>query len=230
MQQFITPAAKRQDGFTVVELMIATLVSSIILLVITYGVVHFTNTYYKGINSSATQAVAQAASDAVSQSIQFNATGTVSPSLIPATANDYIFCAGTQIFLYTPGVKLTAAPGPGAWGLYELDNPSANCTLPGSTTGGTELLGSNMRLSDISLSPVGASNVWQLSLRIAYGDPDLLCRTSIAGVAKGSCAVGATSYTAADLITGNDVTCKSQTGSQFCSVAQLNTAIGQRIT
>jgi len=51
-----------QSGFTLVELMIATMVFSVILLVITYGVVRFTNSYYKGLNSSTTNSAGTRAS------------------------------------------------------------------------------------------------------------------------------------------------------------------------
>lgn len=44
-----------QEGFTVVELMIATLVFSVILTVITMGVLSFRNRYYKAVNASTTQ-------------------------------------------------------------------------------------------------------------------------------------------------------------------------------
>jgi len=213
-----------QSGFTIVELMIATLVSSVILIVITFGIVKFTHDYYRGINSSNTQATTQNAIDVIAHSIQFNATGTVATD-----GSQGIFCAGTQVFLYTMGKQLTTTPSAANWGLYQLNNPSANCVIPGSTTGGTELLGKNMRLTYINLTQQGSTNVWNLELHVAYGDPDLLCRASITGTAKGSCASGATAYTTTDVIQGNDVECKSQIGSEFCSIAYLTTAIGQRI-
>ena len=49
-----------QSGFTIVELMIATLVFAMVLLVITVGVMSFTRAYYRGINQSNTQRVARA--------------------------------------------------------------------------------------------------------------------------------------------------------------------------
>jgi prepilin-type N-terminal cleavage/methylation domain-containing protein len=213
-----------QAGFTVVELMIATVVSSIILLVITFGIVHFSNDYYKGINVSTTQATTQNAIDAVTQAIQFNSTGTVGTD-----GTEGFFCAGTKVFLYTLGKQFTTTPSVSNWGLYSLNNPSPNCVIPGSTTGGTELLAKNMRLTYVNLAQNGTSGVWSLELQVAYGDPDLLCRKSITGNTKGSCDKTATDYTSTDLISGNDVECRTRIGSQFCSVVDLSTAIGQRI-
>jgi prepilin-type N-terminal cleavage/methylation domain-containing protein len=215
-----------QSGFTIVELMIATIVSSVILLVITYGIVHFTNDYYHGINASNTQATAQNAIDSVAHAIEFNAGTTTGVDGITSSG---VFCAGTQIFLYTAGKQLTAAPNATNWGLYQLNNPSANCVMPPDTSGGTELLGTNMRLAYIKLEQQSGTNVWNVDMRVAYGDPDLLCRKSITGTTKGSCQPGATAYQTSDTLQGNDVTCKTQTGSQFCSISHLSTSVGQRI-
>jgi prepilin-type N-terminal cleavage/methylation domain-containing protein len=224
MKYTATPTGHDQSGFTIIELMIATVVSSLILLVITFGIIFFTNGYYKGINNSTTQATAQNAIDVITQSIEFNSSGTVATD-----GTQGIFCAGTQVFLYTLGKALTGAPSAANWGLYQLNNPSSNCTIPGSTAGGTELLSTNMRLTNINLAQQGVTNGWQVDVRIAYGDPDLLCRSSISGAAKGSCARGAVNYTVGDIVSGTDVICKLQIGSQFCSIADLSTAIGQRI-
>lgn len=213
-----------QSGFTIVELMIATVVSTLILVVITVGIVRFTSDYYKGVNASSTQTTTQNAIDAVAQAIQFNASGTV-----PTDGTQGIFCAGSQVFLYTMGKALGGTPSVANWGLYQLNNPSANCVIPADTSGGTELLGPNMRLSVMNLAQVGSSDVWQLDIRVAYGDADLLCRTSITGGSQGSCSAGATDYGASDIVQGSDVTCKIRTGSQFCSVVHLSTAIGQRV-
>jgi prepilin-type N-terminal cleavage/methylation domain-containing protein len=215
-----------QSGFTIVELMIATVISTVLLLVITFGVVHFTNDYYKGVNSSNTQATAQNAIDVITQAVQFNASGTVATN-----GTQGIFCAGTQVFLYTLGKQLTGTPSSSNWGLYQLNNPSSNCVTPGSTAGGTELLSKYMRLTSINLSQIGATNVWNLDMRVAYGDSDLLCRPapSIPVGSQGNCQSGPAFATAAT-VSGNDVTCKITTGSQFCTVTDLTTAIGQRIT
>ncbi len=65
-------------GFTVIELMIATIVFAVILLVVTAGVLQFTRQYYKGINSSNTQAAARAIIDDMTRAIQFNG-GDINP-------------------------------------------------------------------------------------------------------------------------------------------------------
>jgi prepilin-type N-terminal cleavage/methylation domain-containing protein len=70
------PQTEKSSGFTIVELMISTLVFSVILLVVTFGIVHFTNSYYRGINGSTTQDTARTIVDSVTQAIQFSS-GTI---------------------------------------------------------------------------------------------------------------------------------------------------------
>jgi len=221
-----------QSGFTIVELMIATIVSSVILLVITVGIVRFTNDYYHGINASNTQATTQDAIDMIAHSVEFNA-GTT--SAVSDTATSGAFCAGTHLFMFTAGQQLKGAPNDTNWGLYQINNPNANCnplTLAQVTAagGGSELLGKNMRLAYLKISQQAGTNLWNVDIRVAYGDYDLLCKKSISAGTAGSCAPGSPSFASNATIQGNDVICKTQSGSQFCSVSHLTTSIGQRIS
>lgn len=224
-----------QAGFTIVELMIATLVFSVILLVITVGVMAFTNSYYKGVNSSATQNAAQSAVDDISQAIQFGGSGTVGVSA-PAAGSDGVFCAGTRLFLFSSGVQyMGATPTDGNWGLYMINNPNtASCTRTGLTAaqlaGGSELLSPRMRVADFSLGQLGASpTTWQVTLRVAYGDADLLCSVARNGNAGGCSGSGSTNLAASANFADNQMQCRSQIGSQFCSVAVLTAVAQQRL-
>jgi len=200
------------------------------LIVITVGVLHFTSSYYKGINSSTTQTTAQNAIDTISQSIQFSASGSAGTDVSPSG----VFCAGSRMFLYSLGVQYKGAtPSSTNWGLYMFPNPhTANCDTSGigSFTGGTELLASGMRVTNVSVVNVDATKkLWQVSLTIVYGDSDLLCNTKLGGGTTGGCDSAAAAYAATDTVSGDDVACKPQIGSQFCSVAALSTVAQQRI-
>jgi len=215
-----TAVRSNQAGFTIVELMVATMVSAVVVLVITFGIVHFTSDYYRGVNSSATQAATQNAIDAITQSIQFNATDTSSTN-----GTEGFFCAGSKEFIYTLGKQ----PNASVHGLYEFNRPAGNCAMPSPVpTTGTELLDSHMRLADISLQKIGTTTTWSLTIRVAYGDPDLLCSPH-QGSSTGGCASGAANYAASAVVAANDLQCKTRVGSQFCSVSALSTAIEQRV-
>lgn len=60
---------KNTAGFTIVELMIATVVFSVILILITTGIIQIGKAYYKGIIGSRTQETARKITDEVGRSI-----------------------------------------------------------------------------------------------------------------------------------------------------------------
>jgi type II secretory pathway pseudopilin PulG len=217
----------RTAGFTIVELMVATLVFMVILLIITIGVIVFSSAYYKGVNSSTTQNTARSIVDDISQAIQFSGQG-----VTPTTATTNYFCAGDKVYMYTRGTQLPTTPGSTNWGLYRGTNTAiSGCTpLASATANGAELLGPHMRLADISVTGVsGQPQLYVVTLRLAYGDSDLLCSPSLGGAATGGCQKTSPSYSPTTPWFAPDMICKSQTGSQFCAVSGLSTTVLQRL-
>ncbi len=205
-------------GFTIVELMIATLVFSVILLIITSGVIHFTTAYYKGINSSTTQNVARNIVDTVAQAIQFSGD---MPTKSPIISPTKWVCIGNQQFTYQLGGQLPTAP----YALSQISNTVCNSPSPPPPT---ELLQAHMRLAQFSVDLLPGDitgTVWTVTAKLAYGDNDLLCAPKSY---IGSCAAGAAKLSDAQLAVA-DVTCKSTTGSQFCDVAGLSTTVKRRL-
>lgn len=198
-------ADKQQAGFTIIELMIASLVFSTILVVITVGVASFTHSYYKGVRSSAVQNRTRSVVDTVAQSIEFSGTG-----ITPTGANNY-FCTGGKVFSFSLGVRYTGTVSAASRGLYQQDLPTGgSCpTVAPAPTGGRELLEPNMRVSNMVVRPVsgaGTTDMYQVVLRIAYGEDDLLINP-----------------------TGTDAACDLIAGSQFCAVSELSTIVQKRV-
>lgn len=227
-----------QAGFTIVELMIATMVFSVVIFIITAGVLTFTHSYYRGVTSSTTQNTARGIMDAISQAIQFSGKTVVETNLTTdPTADPYngFFCAGDYVYMFSLGKQLPDSPIRGDWGLYRATKPVADtcAALGGPTSDGTELLGPHMRVANISVAPASGSpagsRLYTVSIRLAYGDSDLLCSPAINGTLKGGCQKGAISYDPDDIWYASDMTCKSQTGSQFCAVSALSTTVFQRV-
>lgn len=193
------------DGFTIVELMIATLVFSTILVLITVGVLYFSRSYYASINRSTTQNTARAIVSNISQAIQFTGTAIATTA---DTGSSY-FCAGGNIYVFKPGVQYQGGTASAANpGLYVAPS-TAGCASPAgldyNNAQSQQLLGKSMRIANLSVSNVG-NQLYVISLTLAYGDDDLLSAT-----------------------TGSDVVCKSQLGSQFCAVSSLNTTVQRRL-
>lgn len=233
-------ARHREAGFTIIELTIASLVFSVVLVVLTTGIVSFSRSYYRGVNMSTTQSTARAAIDAVSQSLQFSANDPTLPKQL-GTSNNWYMCNGDKLYMYTIGKKFDVEnmAAPGNWGLYEM-TASSGCVpfdtgipSPAAARSSLELLGKNLRLAYMSVQPTPVPNTWSITITVAYGDADLLCKRSIAGVAQGSCERTAPPFAVDAIVAGDtptDVACKTQAGSQFCAVSSLTTTVQKRIS
>lgn len=224
-----------QNGFTIVELLIATMIFSLVLIVILYGVLSFTHAYYQGVNSSTTQETTRSITNTIAQAIEFSGDAITTAGTVNASANEYEFCAGGATYYYILGAEYDGAtPSLNDPGLYVY--PSS-CTWPNapSFSGGKEMLGKNMRITYLNLSEPSSpgSRLYNVSLSLAYGDNDLLCSVSH-GSGTGGCNAGAASYpdTSGTYVTGanaNDVECKQDAGYEFCAHAGLSTTVSLRV-
>ena len=211
-------SAPETPGFTIVELMIATLVFATILSIITAGVISFSNRYYKGVNASDTQNTAQTALDTITQAIQFG-TGAV----VTARLGDGFFCAGGLNFTFAKGQQYTGIAG--QRGLYV--SPDAGTCSGVQTSGGRQLLAKNMRITNLAVNPAGgATGLYSVDLTVAYGDADLLCNADT----PGDC-TGAPTHIESYFTSNNvpNVTCRSGAGSQFCAASRLKTTVQKRV-
>lgn len=229
-----------QSGFTIIELMIATLVFSIVLIVVTVGVLKFTNAYYKGVNAATVQSTARTITDKVSQAVQFgNATLVTSDdaALAPSGANAIgTFCAGGYLFAYTRGIQYAGGTASVAnAGLYmrPLAGSSSSCVKPTTSaelSGGEQLLSKGMRITDISLLREGANEIYTFHITLALtpdNGGDLLCTPNDTAIPCSSVSTEADAETKLPGIA--DVQCKAATGNEFCAVANLTTSIQKRV-
>jgi hypothetical protein len=83
-----------------------------------------------------------------------------------------------------------------------------------------EFLGENMRLARLQITPL-ASGFYSVTVRIVYGEPELLCSPGVAG----DCALKTTTT----YLNAADLGCKGFAGSQFCSASELTTTVQRRI-
>ncbi len=160
------------SGFTIVELMVATMVFSIIMLVAAGAVVRFTSNFQRGITTSTTQNTARSVVDTISQSIQFYGSGDI------RREKDAYYCIGSTSYRYILGRQLNTSQknvlveqqeglpiGCGA----DLKGLGASPANPNEQ----ELLAPNMRLAKFKIDRI-SKGVFELTVRIAYGDNDLL--------------------------------------------------------
>jgi len=218
---------KPQRGFTIIELLIATLVFAMVLMLITYGVISFTKSYLKGINQSRTQNVARNVIEGISQAVQFS--GGQVTVYVPAGGSKG-FCIDNQRYSYVTGVQLTeGTPGTNqSQRVLVLDEPG-NCggLQPQNVRAGVgsilgkEMLAPGMRLAKMNVEQVGTTPMYRIQVRVVYGDDDLLCSPS-----AGDCDNTNTTTN----LNRDDLTCKQAiSGSQYCAVSELSTTIKKRL-
>lgn len=203
-----------ETGFTIIELMISTVVFSMVLLLLTTAVINFTKSYYKGITEANTQRIARSVTESLTQTIQFNS------GVYTSIADDSGwkgFCFGNEAYVYKLGWQLT--DGPVDTTIHQTSHALLKLNVTGGCAGGTsalvlalsssytpeELLAPSMRLADLELTPL-ANGAYQLVINIAHGDDDLLSNP--------------TSITPS---------CFNQSGSQFCAVSGISTVVQKRI-
>lgn len=202
---------KNSSGFTIIELMIAASVFAVILLIVSISLVRISHIYSKGIITSRTQEVARAIMDEVTHSIRFNGGNIQSISHGPSVTSGY--CIGPRRLSVRLGKMLTETPGDHGLIADTLDVPCSSMaqaldlslSLLPPTQNPQEFLLPEMRISDLSITPLGNS-LFAVNLKIAYGVDDLL-----------------------DNPATTNPTCKQDFGRQFCTVLSLNTVIQKRL-
>ncbi|HET8670868.1 MAG TPA: prepilin-type N-terminal cleavage/methylation domain-containing protein [Candidatus Saccharimonadales bacterium] len=202
-------------GFTIMETMIATVVFGVVLLFVTTAIIQFSRVYYRGVTESNLQTTTRNIVDMIAQGIQFNG-GNITTTPAPPTAGaNYAFCVGNQQYSYSPGYMLSDSPiggEPQKYHVLVVDNV-AGCTsstasqnLNNATVSGRELLGPKMRLARMEVTNTG-TNLYKISVRVVYGDDDLL-----------------------DSPTAATAKCKTgTTGTEFCAVTDITTTVVKRV-
>lgn len=183
---------KHQEGFTILELIIATSVFSLILLIVTTGIIHIGRIYYKGITSSRTQDTTRSIVDSVSNRIQVSGNTNIQG---PYQYSDgtRVICIGTSRYSYVLDSRLSSSadqPNPltkkhALWtDVIDSSDPcfdtSAGATPPVDlkldrpTTGENdyEMLGNNMRLYKFDINH-SQSPLYGVTVKVAYGADDL---------------------------------------------------------
>lgn len=200
-------------GFTIIELMIATMVFAVVLLMFTAGVLQIARVYYKGLTEANTQNTARNVIDTIAQAIQFSG-GEVKDTVDnpPPPNDDGVFCVGNQRFTYRLGWQVEdknedSVNNQIRHGLFQ--NSSSSCVAEDLTLQsliGRDLMREHMRLSNLVVDNIGP-NLYKIKVRVVYGDNDLLNNP-----------------------TGPNASCKGATaGTQFCAVSELSTIVVKRV-
>ncbi len=221
-------------GFTIVELMIALTIISIILVMATTIMIQIGNIYTKGINQANLQNATRNTMADISSSLQFSG-NTPYPATCSATAcfansqpnaggTYYSFCMGSVRYSYVLNREVgidPANPLPAPSHVLWRDTMvnSANCQplnvfSPSSpltdvadpTGNGYDMVPPHMRLTRFTITEQ-STGVYTIDIGMAYGDSDLV-------------------HT--DLATGHS-TCSGGAGTQFCAISEISNTVLRRI-
>lgn len=183
-----------QKGFTIIELMIATLIFSAVLVLMLASFLQIGRIYYKGVSVASTNEATRTVVDDVTSDMRLTQETTNVKTESNSTANrtNQYFCVGSHRYSYTlssvdhqvkpPDINTPNAANPNG---IVLDTVSNGCPDPSQPGGGgndtRQLLGANMQLNYLkfncnSLSSVGACS---LSVRVVfYGVDDTVLTPS----------------------------------------------------
>jgi prepilin-type N-terminal cleavage/methylation domain-containing protein len=211
------PAPRRQGGFTIIELMIATAVFSTILVLITTMMIAISSLYYKGMNQARVQDAVRTITDEVSSQLQLSGDVVPQVALVPpavAPANGAkAYCLGNFRYTYVIGKQLVSTVAVSArettYALWRDKRPATCEPIKDSElsdsaklNGGVELIPPNGWLTEFRLSQVTSPYV--LEVGVAYGEYDLL---TLNGVAS---------------------RCTGVKGNEYCATAHLSTTVTRR--
>lgn len=173
-------------GFTIVELMLATAVFSLVLLAALGSFLQIGRLFYKGVSLTNTQNVATSVLTDINTGMQTSAT--IQPNTV---ANGYHYlCVGNTRYTYTTHVdsggqqvsniadsSRATSYSSGAGGTFGLLKdtgcgppcaPGGGCGLP--LTNPTEMLGDQMRVANLQILQANSiHNLYNVSLVVAYG-------------------------------------------------------------
>jgi type II secretory pathway pseudopilin PulG len=213
----------QQAGFTIVELLIATTIFTVVVLLVTVGIITIGRNYYKGITTARTQETLRSIEQDITQLIQVSGNTTIVTGTSASGINTT--CIGDTRFTYvlnkplaTSGDALTdnhvlwmdkitsgggCLPDPTT---QESEFKKAKPNIPNSVVSNfnREVLANNMRVTTFNVIDVPGSNhmLYQVEIGLAYGEDDLF-------------------------VGGN---CRSiNEGGQFCAKASVKTYVKRRL-
>jgi prepilin-type N-terminal cleavage/methylation domain-containing protein len=234
----------REEGFTIVELMIATAILSVILLIVTALLIGIGNLYYKGVSQAAVQDNVRTITDVISQDLQLNGDSLLTdPHTNPTDPRSY--CIGTTRYTYVVGEEITSAnPVPTYQSnhvLWRDTVPAGTCPeMPESTfdslsltntnpdgsggTNGTELIGSSSMLTNFTIA--NTTSPFTITIGEAYGSADLLCDT---GTTNDCITNGNSNHIWNPNVPVGNVLCKDYAAHQLCATDKLTTTVSERL-
>jgi prepilin-type N-terminal cleavage/methylation domain-containing protein len=201
-----------QQGFTIIELMVATAIFAVVLLICTFGLLNVGRMYYRGVTTSRTQETARVILDDIAEAIKFNGGNVVYTDNV---ANGWM-CVGDKRYTW----QLNTVVADTTSHALVADIPASGCTGPqplggALAAGSVELLGNRMRLVRLNVQAL-PSGAYKITVRILTGDnglvQDVLTHSGLPG-----------SDTRMDSCLGE------RNATPYCAMSELTTIVSKRV-
>ncbi|HZP55865.1 MAG TPA: prepilin-type N-terminal cleavage/methylation domain-containing protein [Candidatus Saccharimonadales bacterium] len=217
---------KRAGGFTIPELLIATSVFSVVLLITTAAFAIIGHIFFKGVTITSTQENAQKILDSISSDISAAPNNGIPTPVFTSSGvypGESYGCVGNILYSYVASKAVKGSEDKdsintsGQFGLVRDDQSDCGtdpCSSATSCnfTNPAELLLSKGRVTALNITKLGDTNnllgkgdsLWDIAFTIAYGDDSVL-----------------------NGLPGNPVCKEDLNSDQFCAVSKINTTATQ---
>lgn len=223
---------KSSDGFTIIELLIATAVLSTILVMITIIMINIGHLYYKGLNQARVQDNTRAVADDIAQHLKLG-----DNFFHVGSGAKGAYCLGSTRYTYVLYRQISDSPDATQTrhALWRDANPATgscpstllDMSVNNPSAGGAELITPNARLTAFLIT---GTSTYTITVKEAYGDNDLICDIGLVG----DCTFDGVSPHMVAVVSGGtppagDIRCKGKRGDQFCATAGLTTTMVRRL-
>ncbi|HMS23372.1 MAG TPA: prepilin-type N-terminal cleavage/methylation domain-containing protein [Candidatus Saccharibacteria bacterium] len=206
-----------KNGFTLVELMIAVTVFSVLLILSAASLTQISRLYYKAVIVTKTQNVNRNIMDNIAQAFQFSSGNVATGG--PSSNGLKSICVGNIRYTYVLNKQINSVNKHGLW--RDKIASSGSCTPLNfyddselensiSSAEGVELLEPGIRLKAISVTPSAVTEIKNVDVAVIYGDDDLIDFSDSANTQPVGCKGGVT-------------------GSQWCALSRLYTQVFSRV-
>lgn len=177
--------AKNQKGFTIVELLLASTIFSMVMMVALSGFINIGRTFYKGINVTQTQQTARAVLESASRDISTSSVVSSTKTVASGDNRKYVCIGNTRYtFILSRQVDLADHDTTSKFGLLrdKLPGDTAcgnpfDATSPAPFNNPEELLNNKMRLNSFCVTPASQTSfgkLYGLKVDLVLGDDGVL--------------------------------------------------------
>lgn len=192
-----------KKGFTIIELMVAMSVFSVVLLLCMQGFLRIGQAFYKGAALSRTQDNARVIMDEIAGSIRMSGGGEIALMNNVGLSG---YCIGNKTYTFHPPTSAPMRSTPDSAALRVQEPESGGCRGL-SLSAGREMVDNRMRLERLEINRI-SEGLYRVVVRVVQGEDDLI-----------------------DDVVGGDGfrECIGGSGSHFCAVSELETTVQRRI-